>query len=341
MNVKSLAARFGRTLVLLLLLGLTLNGVLTGIIDRVTAPIAKRNQEFLDTSIKDTAHLMIPIGAIDAAADIVEGSTVTMEAGVVFAKAGVDVEVGDALQPLLDYIHVAWRLLLISIVYLVSAKAILLGATSLSQPLLATSIISSLLERTAAMVVPQQTAVRVFLKRLSALFLLAALLFLLVIPLSVAGSAFLASQTTDPLRSGLWESFDRVGKVFSMDKFYAAKETKEKATVLADKLLEIGTFAKDATGDVAMSVCKLAAIKVLNGIVFPLVSLAFLIWIVRGCLYPALGLSDRSLATDDLAGLRKWIQKKEAEVPNKAFEAIRDSESPQPQRCRSAGKESL
>lgn len=295
MNIKSLSSVSRRTLVLLLLLALTLTGALTGAIDFVTAPIARRNQEFLDASIRDTAHLMIPIGVVDAAADIVEGSTISMEAGVVFAKAGVDVEAGDALQPLLDYIHVAWKLLLISMVYLVSAKAILLGASALSKPFIAISILASLLEGLAGRLLAHQPAIRVFLKRLSALFLVAALSFLVIVPFSVSGSAFLASRTTDPLRAGLWESFDRVGTVFSMDKFYAAKDVKEKATVLGDKLLEIGKFAKDATGDVAMSVCKLAAIKVLNGIVFPLISLAFLIWLVRGCLYPALGLSDHSL----------------------------------------------
>jgi len=35
--------------------------------------------------------------------------------------------------------------------------------------------------------------------------------------------------------------------------------------------------------------------------------LAFLIWLVRGCLYPALGLRERSAAASDLQKLTGWL----------------------------------
>jgi hypothetical protein len=296
-------------LLLAALLLLTATGLATGWAARLTAPLTQRNQAFLDASIKDTFQLMLPVGAAKAAADIVEGSTLNVEAGAVFAKAGMTIEAGDTLQPLLDYIEVAWNLLLLSMIYLVTAKCVVGGASATAGPLLAVSLCAFLLNSLAGLAVSRQHALRQALRRLGALFLLCSLLFLLIIPLTVAGSAYLSRHTTEPMREDVRASFQKIGQVFAMDRFHAADDLKEKAVALKEKLTELGLYAKDAVSDVAVAVCKLAAIKLLNGIVFPLASFAFLIWLVRGCLCPALGLSDRPLAGDDLRQLGEWLRR--------------------------------
>jgi hypothetical protein len=65
--------RFQTPFILATLLLLTASGLMTGWTGRLTAPLTQRNLDFLDASIKDTFHLMIPVGAAKAAADIVEG----------------------------------------------------------------------------------------------------------------------------------------------------------------------------------------------------------------------------------------------------------------------------
>jgi hypothetical protein len=296
-------------IILAALLLLTATGLVTGWATRLTAPLTQRNLAFLDDSIKDTFHLMIPVGAAKAAADIVEGSTVNVEAGAVFAKAGMTIEAGDTLQPLLDYIEVAWNLLLVSMIYLVTAKCVVSGASATAGPLLAAALGAFLLNSLVALAAAKQHALRQALQRLGAIFLLCSLLFLLIIPLTVAGSAYLSRHTTDPMRAEVSASFQQIGQAFSLDRFHATDDLKEKATVLKDKLLELERYAKDAVPDVAGAACKLAAVKLLNGIVFPLASFAFLIWLVRGCLCPALGLSDRPLTQDDLRQLSDWIRR--------------------------------
>ena len=97
---------------------------------------------------------MVPIGASKATADLVEGTTLNVESGVVFAKAGMDIEVGDTLQPLLDYVDIAWRILITSLIYLISVKFILLGATTVARPFLvvcfAAYLLSTLMHRRVA-----------------------------------------------------------------------------------------------------------------------------------------------------------------------------------------------
>ena len=294
MNVSFLKAvpSLRTPLLLAALLFLVIAGLLTGATGKLTAPIVRSNQVYLDASIKDTVHLMLPVAAAKAAADAVEGSTINVEAGAVFAKAGMSIEAGDILQPLLVYINIAWRLLLISLVYLVTAKSILAGTEAIAMPLLIVALAALLANSLAAHVLNREHAFRQVLQRIGSLFLLCALLFLLVIPLTVTGSAYLSRHTTDPMREDVRVSFDKIGKAFSMEKFHAADEVKDKAVALTEKIVELGKYAKESLAEVAVAVCKLVAIKLLNGIVFPLASFAFLIWLVRGCLVPVLGLSD-------------------------------------------------
>jgi hypothetical protein len=72
----------------------------------------------------------------------------------------------------------------------------------------------------------------------------------------------------------------------------------EKANFLKYKLTEMSRFSKDELSTVILAICQLVAVKVVSGVFYPLVMLAFLIWLVRGCLYPALGLSERSCVQD-------------------------------------------
>ncbi|HRR35381.1 MAG TPA: hypothetical protein P5026_14890 [Kiritimatiellia bacterium] len=255
--------RFQTPFILAMFLLLTASGFMTGWTDRLIAPLTQHNLAFLDVSIKDTFHLMIPVGAAKAAADIVEGSTVNIEAGAVFAKAGMTIEAGDTLQPLLDYIEVAWHLLLASMIYLVTAKCVVSGATATAGPLLIFALGVFLLNSIIALFAAGRDTLHQVLHRLGAIFLLCALLFQVIIPLTVAGSAYLAHHTTAPMRASVSASFQKIGKVFSMERFHATDDLKEKAVVLKDKLSELSLYAKDAISDVAFAVCTLAAIKLL------------------------------------------------------------------------------
>ncbi len=306
-----LTRRWLKPLLLMVLLVLTCGGITTGILGMVMSPLNTGNQEYLDRSIKDTTHLMIPVAVAKGAADIIEGSTIDVEAGVVIASAGMSIEAGDTLQPILEYINLAWRMLLLSMIYLVAAKTILTGAIHMAEPVLAISLAAYLLNSLLPRSMPEGHPLRQGVLRIAALFLLVSLLFVLILPLTISGAACLSRHTTDPLRQEVFASFDRTAQAFSFEGLHDKESLKDRATFLKEKFMEIGRHSKDATVDISTSVCKLAVIKLLNGIVFPLASLAFLIWLVRGCLYPALGLNDHSLTARDLKHLSRWLTQRE------------------------------
>jgi hypothetical protein len=83
-------------------------------------------------------------------------------------------------------------------------------------------------------------------------------------------------------------TFQRVHTVFNMEGFSTASDISEKATFLKAKLSEISRFTREELGTVILAICQLVAVKVLSGVFYPLLMLGFLIWLIRGCLYPAI-----------------------------------------------------
>lgn len=325
-NVTRILQRWRRPIIFAFFALFAVTGLLTRAISHTTKPLFDHNQAYLSQSINDTFHLMLPVGIVKAAADVIEGSTIKFDAGVVVANAGVEIEAGDTLQPILKYIDIAWRLLLVSMVYLVSAKSILLGANAIAHPFFVVSFLAYLMDGVIGVRIQPSNPLRKSIGKLAPLCFLCALIFTIILPLTVYGASYLSRHTTEPLRAEMWTSFEKMGEVFSLEDYYNAEGLKAKATVLKDKTTEIATYAKDAVVDVAGSVAKLAAIKLLNGIVFPLASLIFLIWIIRGCLYPVMGLGTTNIAEDDFQRLSNWIShKKNQKVSNQALEATSES----------------
>lgn len=270
-----------------ILLVLAVTGTIHRGVARIGGNLSQQNDQFLDESIKSTVHVMIPVGIAKAAADVIEGSTAV-------------VEWGDIIQPILDYLDVAWRILILSLIVTTATKYTLLGVAPFANAFLVLSLSLFLAFAAIRYITEPGAALRLCIKRIAGLFLLTYLLLVAILPLTIFGTGQLSRTITEPLRAETFQSFDRVGNVFSLESITKQDGFLDKADAIKKKSVEIIRFCGSATASIAGSVAKLAVVKVLEGVVFPIASLAFLIWLVRGTLYPVLGLSDRSLARDDL-----------------------------------------
>jgi len=277
------------------------------LLQRATAPLTEKNRSYLDASIRDTTQLMIPVGVAKAAADMIEGSTIQFEAGIVVTKGGMTVEAGDLMQPMLDCIDIAWKILLASAVFLISVKCVVSGFPELTQPFCIAFLCCYLVEGLLAFLLQQNHMLRYMLRRIGGILLLCWILIVALLPLTLAGTAYLAERTTAHMQADIEKTFKHVHAVFNMDGFTTATEMSEKASFLKYKLTEISRFAKDELSTVILAICQLVAVKVVSGVFYPLVMLAFLIWLVRGCLYPALGLSERSCAQEPTPAVPRVI----------------------------------
>lgn len=312
-KAKRLALMYWPLAAALIFLALAAGGPLEKAYRAVMRPMAEYNDAFLETSVRDTAQLMIPIGLAKGAADIIEGTTLQFEAGVVFANAGTEMEVGDALQPVLDYLNLAWRILILSIIFSTVTKSVLLGCYPVAHILLIVSLSGFCLWFLIRPWLKETNAWAVSVERISKMTLLAAIVFLLVLPSSVYLAANLSQATTAPLEASLFSSFEEAGRHFDVSQFHRIDKITDKAKFLYDKSLELMQYSLTATKDIALSVARLFVIKLLNGVVFPLGALAFLLWLLRGVLYPALGLTQTGLAREDFRNLKLWTRSEKDE----------------------------
>jgi len=264
------------------------------VLNRMTSPLTTRNHAYLDAAIRDTTQLMIPVGVAKAAADMIEGSTLQFEAGIVVTKGGMTVEAGDLMQPMLECINIAWKVLLASAVFLISVKCVVSCFPELMQPFCVAFLACYLIDGVLALLTLKSNQLfRHVLRRIGSILFLSWIFLVALLPLTLAGTAYLADRTTSHMQADIDKTFSNVSRVFNMDGFSTAAEMSDKANFLKYKLAEISRFAKEELPAVIIAICQLVAIKVLSGVVYPLVMLAFLIWLVRGCLYPALGAGAR------------------------------------------------
>lgn len=274
-----------------ILLVLACTGTIQEGVDRLGAQVSQDNDTYLSESRKSTMQLMIPVGVAKAAADVVEGSEAV-------------VEWGDITQPVLDYLDVAWRILILSLILTTATQYTLLGVAPLAHAFLVVSLSFYLALMLIRGFCAPDAAIRICIKRIAGLFLLTYLLLVAILPLTIFGTTRLSHTITEPLRAETFASFERVGKVFSLESITQQDGFFDKVDAVEKKAAEIIRFCGRSTAEIAGSVAKLAVVKLLEGLVFPLACLVFLIWLVRGTLYPALGLSDRALAPADYRRIR-------------------------------------
>ena len=303
--ILGILVRHKNLVTVIALLVLAVTGLFGKVVDLAGRPISHQNDEYLNKSIESTVHLMIPIGVVKGAADVIEGSSAV-------------VEWGDIVQPILDHLDVAWRVLILSLIVSTAVKFILLGIGALANVFLIFALLAYLSSCLLQMAVTVKAPLVASIKRLAGLFILVYLLLIAILPLSIYGTSKLSAAITEPLRAETFATFQKAGEVFSLETITRQDGFLDKVDAIKKKAVDVIRFSGNATADIAVSVARLAVIKVLDGIVFPLLCLAFLVWLVRGVLYPILGLSEGSLARDDLKHIGELLTQKSHKEKNES-----------------------
>ncbi len=306
------ARKYSGPAALLLAFVLVATGVGGKAVKGCLAPVNRFNRDYLEDSTAGALELMVPVGLAKGAADIVEGTTLTFEAGVGVA-AGSRVELGDALQPMLECLDLAWNVLILSIVFSTVTKYVLGGGDAVAQILLGVALGGFLLTALLRVWLRNTHALVLCLGRVARMCLLIALVFMLILPLTVYLSGHLSNATVAPLEDELFTSFRHAGEAFSLRGFPESGGVGEKARFLYDKSVHLMKYALESAAEIAGSVAKLIVSKVLSGVVFPLGILGFLVWLVRGAFYPIMGLSQGGLAGSDLLKLAELVNPRKQE----------------------------
>lgn len=275
-------------------------------------PVNSYNTTYLDESQSDSLKVMVPIIAARAITDAVEGSTISIK----MFGTGVDVEIGDLVQPMLDGLNIAWKGSVISLIYSSVAKYLLLGSFDIARPFIVVCLSFWIIFLLVSPLESSITRIVFAVRKIRDFTLLISLTFLLILPLTVFFSGKLSEATTKPLEPSILKIFDKVGEIVDMTDYKDIEEYKEKAQYIFEKSNDLIKWSLWGYAiEVISSSIKWLVIKLLNGILFPLASLVFLIWIVRDILYPTLGLSDAGLGHGDIQRLREFMIERKKREP--------------------------
>jgi hypothetical protein len=271
--------RFSRCIVLAIALAITASGLWDRAYNwAVGDAIRDHNAANLDQSAKRAAALLIPVAAARGAVDVIEGSTMV-------------VEFGDLMQPILDYLDLTWKVVLTASIAMVATKQLLDGTADLGSMFLVAAIALFFLLAVVLLFSGHQKPLAILLQRLAAMCLLVALLFYLVLPISIWTSAWLSERSTANITEEYEATFDELAAKFSMHEVNQSKGFLSKADGLKDKADELVNYVEaGGARDLGRSVIYVTVAYTLDGIVFPLLTLLFLLWFIRGSLYPMLGL---------------------------------------------------
>lgn len=152
------------------------------------------NDEYLAESIQQSGSAFISLSAIKAGVAVIEGSSVGLEAGVT-----ADLQAGDAVQSVLDFVDLAWRITFFSSVILFLVKTLLIQISSLGPPVMLIVFVTGALLLSIRNWNRDAVVLNGIARRVFWFFLMCAVGIYIALPLSVGAARWLSNTITRPV----------------------------------------------------------------------------------------------------------------------------------------------
>lgn len=252
--------------------------------------VAAANDRYLDRSMDKAVTGFLILSGIKTGLAVIEGS----EVGI-----GFNLELGDLVQSIYDYVDIAWKTALaggtvILLTRLLLQVTVLLDHWTLAVTLAAIGVLLSL-----RWFLPAWTRTARLLKDAAFFLVIFTLVFYLLVPFSIAGAAFLSEKITDPLIEESQRSFEGIREDFSAENLQARlfpDEVQAGGGWLAALVLKGDTEAakahfrrqaeyfREQSRNIAVWTLQLIAGYLFDSIVFPAVFFILLFVLVKGAL---------------------------------------------------------
>lgn len=197
--------------------------------------VTNYNVTYLDTSFEKSIKGFMILSTIKSGLAVIEGSGV----GV-----GFNLEIGDIVQSLYDYIDIAWKAALAGCSLLFAMKILLQTLSATGHFVLGALFVLWGLYFLLALYLPSVTILSRGVKSSVRSLGFLSLILYLILPASIAGTALLSRHISRPLVEEASQGFDSVQRTFSTDtlseKIFG---TPAEASVL-DRLLMIRQYAQ-------------------------------------------------------------------------------------------------
>jgi len=245
----------------------------------------RANEGYLDDAFDKSLAGFLLLSSIKGGLAVVEGS----EVGV-----GFSLELGDIVQPVYDYVDIAWRAALAGGTIIVGMQLALRGLALIDHWTLAALLLLLTAGNLSRWLLPRRRGLHQGMREALRLTTTLTLAFYLLLPLSVTGAAALSHRITRPMIEASQAELRRIDKEISPQKLGReslsdlAAESFGSPT-LKNRLADTGTgikmliaFLKTETERIAALTFKLIAAYVFDCLLFPLLFGLILITMLKG-----------------------------------------------------------
>lgn len=268
--------------------------------------IANSNDQYLKESFNNSVAVFLTLSVIKSGMATIEGS----EAGIVV----FNLEVGDIVQSVYDYVDIAWKTTLAASTILLLTRLILQTIYAIDHWFLSVLLFALTGFLVSRYFIPQRVTLSNLLKEFVVLALVVTISLYFILPFSIIGASVLSKRITLPLIEEAQSGFNTIEKDFSVESlsenifpadekeesFLAQINLKTQYAKVKIKLIKLATYLKDKTHSMAIWTIKIIAGYLFDCLVFPVTFFIILFIFIKGTMSYLLGVRRTETFKKDL-----------------------------------------
>lgn len=236
--------------------------------------LQQANTRYLDDAFDSALTGFLILSGIKSGLAVVEGSTV----GV-----GVNVQLGDVVQPVYDYVDTAWKAAMAGASIIAVMKLALQGLTLIDHWALVFLLVLWLLWSLFDWIAPQRTALRGALKEAIRFGTGLCFILYLLLPLTVSAAGIISRHITAPVLQSSQQEFKTISEALAPESLYqrffpegqgdedlASFDLKAKIKRMGQGVKALMAYLKLETARIAALTIKFIAAYLFDCILFPL-----------------------------------------------------------------------
>jgi hypothetical protein len=261
------------------------------------------NDEYLSGSLKKSGVAFGSLSAVKAGVAVIEGSTVGVEAGVT-----ADVQLGDAVQSIYDFIDMAWKITFFSSATLFLVRVILQQIAAFGPPVMMIAFVSGAVILAVRNRNRNAWMLSGIFRRVFRFFLLCTVGIYIALPLTVGAARFLSYKITQPAIAEGMQAFEDLQQETSSEsmneRLFPPDEKLRDKLALTRKLRETGAWCSSLSLRLFDKGIRFCAGVLFDCLIFP-GALVLTVWMILRKGLAGQGITDRTLRQDLEAVLRK------------------------------------
>jgi hypothetical protein len=289
--------------------------------------ISKSNEAYLKDSFDKSVTGFLVLSGIKSGLAVLEGS----EIGV-----GFNLEVGDVVQSVYDYVDIAWQTALLGGTVILLTLLLLRSAEMIDHWSFALLLFSMFASYGINWLAPRFARTSKLIREAIFYLIVFTVTLYLIVPFSITGAAYLSERITRPIIEESHKSFDNIKEDFSLEKInqrlFTEETNKGKGSWISEfnlkakwdrineRIKELSNYFKEKTKNIAIWTIQLIAGYLFDSIVFPVTFFILLFIVTKSILLYLLEDRKRLSVKEDIAAIiDKYYGKREKTPVYRSF----------------------